>query len=499
YNVTERIIIELVKYLEDNYGFYIENPLNFTKQEFEFFKKYALEYKKFESRWKWMDLYPHLIPIFFREFLFPIYNRDPSVRELYNLGFGNFPNKLKEVLGVSYGKWKEEQRYYDFKKCNRCGQFLPNEEFEKKKGFEKQKRSAYRSMCRNCRNDVKRISIYDKKYRLIKNILGGKCYDCGADLTGLDGYEFHHLFQELKTATWREIKEKNYEEIVEWTIHDRVIPLCGNCHVKRTATVFLIQKELILLENLFTFSSQEIDVLIAERVEEYRDQIGSGKNQVRKWIKKRFVFLQLFFGKCVGCGKITVYNNLPALQLHHLFPELLETKHKWYDLADLDCEISMDTIMDEQCVALCSNCHSAIGSRFQELVDEIVIVGHRMLIEQHLGNFINEFEKPCRIVNQNSKIPPDVIECFNIINRKVRFNSVAGNIIKGYAASTAYKYKKHTLFVVSDSPLTTKEFIERFVHIAQKSQDQAGIILPVVLMNENKDKLDRKPLKLRND
>ncbi len=134
-----------------------------------------------------------------------------------------------------------------------------------------------------------------------------------------------------------------------------------------------------------------------------------------------------------------------------------------------------------------------------ELVDEIVIVGHRMLIEQHLGNFINEFEKPCRIVNQNSKIPPDVIEYFNIINRKVRFNSVAGNLIKGYAASTAYKYKKHALFVVSDSPLTTKEFIERFVHFAQKSQEQAGIILPVVLMNENKDKLDRNPLKLRND
>jgi len=134
-----------------------------------------------------------------------------------------------------------------------------------------------------------------------------------------------------------------------------------------------------------------------------------------------------------------------------------------------------------------------------ELVDEIVIVGHQMLIEQHLGNFINAFEKPCRIVNQNSKIPPDVVKCFNIIHRKVRFNSIAGNLIKGYAASTAYKYKKHALFVVSDSPLTTKEFIERFVHIAQKSQDQAGIIFPVVLMNENKDKLDRKPFKLRND
>lgn len=134
-----------------------------------------------------------------------------------------------------------------------------------------------------------------------------------------------------------------------------------------------------------------------------------------------------------------------------------------------------------------------------DLVDEIVIVGHQMLIEQHLGNFIDEFDKPCRIVNQNSKIPLDVIKCFNIINRKVRFNSIAGNLIKGYVASTAHKNKKHALFVASDSPLTTKEFIERFVHIAQKSQDQASIIVPVVLMNENKDQLDRKPLKLRND
>jgi len=134
-----------------------------------------------------------------------------------------------------------------------------------------------------------------------------------------------------------------------------------------------------------------------------------------------------------------------------------------------------------------------------DLVDEIVIVGHQMLIEQHLGNFINKFEKPCRIVNQNSKIPLDVINCFNIIDRKVRFNSIAGNLIKGYTASTAHTYKKHALFVASDSPLTTKEFIERFVHIAQKYQDQAGIIFPVVLMNSNKDKLGRKSLKLRND
>jgi hypothetical protein len=134
-----------------------------------------------------------------------------------------------------------------------------------------------------------------------------------------------------------------------------------------------------------------------------------------------------------------------------------------------------------------------------DLIDEIVIVGHQMLIEQCLGNFINEFEKPCRIVNQNSKIPTEVIERFNIINRKVKFNSIAGNLIKGYSASTAYKYKEHALFVASDSPMTTKEFIEHFLHTGQKYKDKAAIVLPAILIEDNKDRLGRYPLKLRND
>ena len=38
-----------------------------------------------------------------------------------------------------------------------------------------------------------------------------------------------------------------------------------------------------------------------------------------------------------------------------------------------------------------------------DLISEIVIVGHRMLIEQRLGEFIDQFEKPCRILNQNAQ------------------------------------------------------------------------------------------------
>ena len=35
-------------------------------------------------------------------------------------------------------------------------------------------------------------------------------------------------------------------------------------------------------------------------------------------------------------------------------------------------------------------------------IDDIVIVGHQMLLEQKLGDFIQQFEKPCTLVNQSS-------------------------------------------------------------------------------------------------
>ena len=134
-----------------------------------------------------------------------------------------------------------------------------------------------------------------------------------------------------------------------------------------------------------------------------------------------------------------------------------------------------------------------------EFIDEIVIVGHQMLLEQRLGNFIKQFEKPCCIVNQNSKIPDDVIRRFNIIPRKVKYNSIAGNFIKGYAASNACEENKHALFVASDSPLTTNEFVNRFLKAVQQYQGESAIIVPAILIDDKKDKLGRPPLRLRND
>jgi hypothetical protein len=133
------------------------------------------------------------------------------------------------------------------------------------------------------------------------------------------------------------------------------------------------------------------------------------------------------------------------------------------------------------------------------LIDEILVVGHQMLLEQRLSNFIKKFDKPCRIVNQNSKFPGDIIRQFKIKTRKVKYNSIAGNFIKGYAASKAYRDNRHALFVASDSPLTTNDFIYRFVKEVQHYRDEADIFVPAILIDEKKDKLGRLPLRLRND
>ena len=134
-----------------------------------------------------------------------------------------------------------------------------------------------------------------------------------------------------------------------------------------------------------------------------------------------------------------------------------------------------------------------------DLIDEIVIVGHQMLLEQRLGKFIKQYEKPCRIVNQNSKIPGDVIRQFQIKPRKVKYNSIAGNLIKGYAACKACREKRHALFVASDSPLTTNEFVNRFLKVVQHNQEETDIFVPAILIDERKDKLGRSPLRLLND
>lgn len=134
-----------------------------------------------------------------------------------------------------------------------------------------------------------------------------------------------------------------------------------------------------------------------------------------------------------------------------------------------------------------------------ELIDEIIIVGHRMLLEQRLENVIKKHKKPCKIINQNERIPQHAVQLFNIDLKKVKHNSLAGNFVKGYTASMAFKDKKHVLIVASDSPMTTKEYIKNFITISQNYIQDSALIVPAVYIHGKKDRLGRRPFLLRND
>lgn len=132
-------------------------------------------------------------------------------------------------------------------------------------------------------------------------------------------------------------------------------------------------------------------------------------------------------------------------------------------------------------------------------IRDIVIVGHQMLLEQRIGDFIAGSDKPINIINQNLRLSKDILRKYNILPGKVKYNSITGNLIKGYSATKAEKPMEHALFVASDSPLTTKSFIENFLRLSQVHQEKSAIIFPVVVLKDKEDKLGRKPFKMIND
>jgi len=135
----------------------------------------------------------------------------------------------------------------------------------------------------------------------------------------------------------------------------------------------------------------------------------------------------------------------------------------------------------------------------KEQIGDIVIVGHQMLLEQRLRDYLNQQVVPYTIINQNSRIPAEIVDRFHIRTRKVKHNSIAGNMIKGYAASSACEKRRHALFVASDSPLTSEAFIDLFLDLAETYASDCAIILPAVLVEGTVDKFGRYPLKLIND
>jgi len=266
------------------------------------------------------------------------------------------------------------------KRCNRCKRDLPIEEFERYYGErgETNLRSSRASYCKECRSELRLINLLKKKYYIIKTIFNGKCCECDAGLEYLPSFEFHHLNPNLKTTTWTHIKHKSIDNIKNWIKEEKVVLLCSNCHELKRDKYFVDFQDLILKADLFKCSAEDIDELINLAINNHpnygylNDFKRSIKIQIKKYIRKRFVFNQLFFGKCIGCGNATILNLLPALEIHHLNPYNILLKSNWRDIANQTCKSIISQVIKEDCISLCSNCHILIGSKINSYLFEVI-------------------------------------------------------------------------------------------------------------------------------
>ena len=292
----------------------------------------------------------------------------------------------------------------DTKKCNRCDKDLPIDKFEIYSG-ERGKtnlRSSRASYCKGCRSETRLINLLKKKYYIIKTIFNGKCNECDTRLTYLPCFEFHHPIPNLKTTTWTHIKHNSINNILGWIKRERVILLCSNCHEMKKDKYFKDFQNLVLKEDILEYSAEDIDEMINitinthpnySHLKDYKRHI---KIQIKKYIRKKLVFNQIFSGKCIGCGKATIFDSLPALELHHLSPVNVRSKSNWRDIANQDCTSIINQIIKENSICLCSNCHILVGSKLNNYLEDI--------IEDKLTRSL--FAKNYKIVINN-------IKCFN--------------------------------------------------------------------------------------
>ena len=366
----------------------IEN-INFLKEELEFLKEEHILVEDFDSKWSWLT--NELAEKYFISVLLPYYIVEPSLayEKLNLLGFRNFCDTLKRKK-IYFSVIKDKYLNLDPQKLikiliEKIGADKANNKIENAK--------------KKLKNFIKTISrsTIARSKRKLKLILDlgfsqTKCQECNIGVDLLVALQLHHP-TESKEIQLNDIYKKSIKEynlILEKFKNDKVELLCKNHHLEKQVFYPIIFKDIIFKEDLFSMSAEKIYAYIDNylntfaKTEKYKEILYekytsnnkevpydikyNWKEQIKKWIKKRFVFKELFDGKCVVCGD----SNLLHLGLHHIISDMKDLIEIWQSIAKLDCDEIMRLIIKEKCVCLCSNCHALITFKYYLYIREIL-------------------------------------------------------------------------------------------------------------------------------
>ncbi|MHA2124777.1 MAG: hypothetical protein ACXABO_03480 [Promethearchaeota archaeon] len=282
-------------------------------------------------------------------------------------------------------------KHNQMKECTRCHQTMPYDRFNPvTKGSEE-----VRANCKRCNSELSLIRQNRKKLNIIILKYNGKCSECGIDDSILPVFQFHHQDPNIKSISWRDIKNRSYSYINNKFEIENIVVLCSNCHSKKQALVFNKYSNLILQQNLILQTPEEINSSILNSTKNILKKVDRMhlRAKIREWIKKRYIIEQLYEGRCVGCREVSVENNLTALEFHHYDGEV-ENKLKWESLETLDTTLIAEQLINQKCLCLCSNCHSLIHSRFNEFAVEILNKFYNQdLLKQKVEEIESNFRK----------------------------------------------------------------------------------------------------------
>lgn len=119
-----------------------------------------------------------------------------------------------------------------------------------------------------------------------------------------------------------------------------------------------------------------------------------------------------------------------------------------------------------------------------DYIDDVVIVGEKHLLEEHIGSWVSAQKKEFKIVDQEDELGDKLIGEFCLNPSLVPHDSLCGNAVKAYAQTKAYQKRGYALFIASDSPLTSKEVIEFVLDESKKHTPESSIIYPFTSMEE---------------
>lgn len=270
--------------------------------------------------------------------------------------------EIREYLGIPLPP-QEYNRLVDdsinrVRQCIKCRKLLNYDKFSVRKN------GNLRRECNECRNISNIINFWRKKIKVAKfitmkakeginvseflNILNQrgkfeiriKCFNCNVGINLLPALQFHHIKKHLKIkgAEWNKLRFRPLKNILKSLDQQECILLCANCHAMRTATFF----------------NQNKNAIFTEKIEEYTWQI---RGKIKRWIRKKKIIEELYNGRCTKCQKISI-DKLPVLHFHHLDPSRKKTNFS-ADLRDItDIEKIKKLLTEEDCICLCSNCHS---------------------------------------------------------------------------------------------------------------------------------------------